>query len=149
MPTAARVTESRTEVMADAAQLPQLTAFVQQFWSSAELPPGGSMAFELALEEVFMNVVMHGAKGRSCRVEVCLALGADSVTMTVEDDGPGFDPLSLPPPDVTTSLAERPVGGLGVFLVRQMMDDVSYARVAHHNQLRMTKRVAGRPQSAA
>jgi anti-sigma regulatory factor (Ser/Thr protein kinase) len=143
------VTESRTAVAADAANLPQLTAFLQAFWSCAALPAGGSMAFELALEEVFMNVVMHGAKSRPCRVEVCLALGADSVTMTIEDDGPGFDPLSLPPPDITASLAERPVGGLGVFLVRQTMDDVSYARVAHHNQLRMTKRVAARPQSGA
>ena len=143
------MTESRITVAADAANLPQLTAFLQEFWCSAALPPGGCMAFELALEEVFMNVVMHGAKGRPCRVEVCLALSVDSVSLTVEDDGPGFDPLSLPPPDVTASLAERPVGGLGVFLVRQTMDDVSYARVAHHNRLRMTKRVAGRPQSAA
>jgi len=143
------VTEARTAVAADAAHLPQLTAFVQEFWSSAALPPADSLVFELALEEVFMNVVMHGAKGRLCRVEVCLALAADSVTLTVEDDGQGFDPLSLPPPDITTSLAERQVGGLGVFLVRQTMDEVSYARVAGRNQLRMTKRVAGRPRSAA
>jgi anti-sigma regulatory factor (Ser/Thr protein kinase) len=143
VPAAARVSEARAAAVADAANLPQLTAFVQGFWSSAALPPGGSLAFELALEEVFMNVVMHGAKDRLCRVEVCLALTADGVTMTVEDDGPGFDPLSLPPPDVTSGLAERPVGGLGVFIVRQTMDDVSYARVAQLNQLRMTKRVAG------
>jgi anti-sigma regulatory factor (Ser/Thr protein kinase) len=49
--------------------------------------------------------------------------------MTIEDDGPRFDPLSLPPPDVTAGLAERPVGGLGLFLVRQLMDVVSYDRV--------------------
>jgi serine/threonine-protein kinase RsbW len=64
--------------------------------------------------------------------------------MTVEDDGPQFDPLSLPPPDVTVSLADRKVGGLGVFLVRNLMDTVSYARVAGRNQLRMSKRLEGR-----
>jgi serine/threonine-protein kinase RsbW len=149
VPTAARVTESHTAVMADAAHLPQLVAFVQEFWSSAGLPSGGCMPFELALEEIFMNVVMHGGKGALCRVEVNLALTADSVILTVEDDGPGFDPLSLPPPDLTTSLAERQVGGLGVFLVRQTMDTVSYARIAGRNQLRMTKRIAGCPRSAA
>jgi serine/threonine-protein kinase RsbW len=150
VPAAARVSESRTAVVADAAHLPQLMAFVQEFWSSAALPHGGCLAFELALEEIFMNVVMHGAKDRTCRVEVRLALtAADSVTLTVEDDAPGFDPLSLPPPDVTASLAERRVGGLGVFLVRQTMDTVSYARVAGRNQLRMTKQVVGRPRSVA
>lgn len=143
------MSESHTGVIADAAHLPQLIAFVQEFWSSAGLPSGACMAFELALEEVFMNVVMHGAKDAVCRVEVRIALTSDSVTLTVEDDGPGFDPLSLPPPDISASLAERRVGGLGVFLVRQTMDTVSYARVAGHNQLRMTKRVAGRPRSAA
>ncbi len=61
--------------------------------------------------------------------------------MTIEDDGPRFDPLSLPPPDVTASLDERPIGGLGLFLVRQLMDAVSYDRVGARNRLRMTKRV--------
>jgi serine/threonine-protein kinase RsbW len=60
--------------------------------------------------------------------------------MTVEDDGPHFDPLSLPPPDVTVGLADRRVGGLGVHLVRNLMDTVSYARTAGRNQLCMSKR---------
>ena len=132
--------EERTAVAGDAAHLAQLTAFVQQFCSSAELPPAQVLAFELALEEVFMNVVMHGTTAGALRlVEVSLALTGDGLTMTVEDDGPGFDPLSVPTPDVTVSLADRRVGGLGVLLVRQMMDAVSYARVAGRNQLRMTK----------
>jgi anti-sigma regulatory factor (Ser/Thr protein kinase) len=101
-------------------------------------------AFELALEEIFMHIVMHGSRpGIVPRVEVSLHRDAESVTMTVEDDGPEFDPLSLPPPDVTASLADRRVGGLGVFLVRKMMDSVSYARIAGRNQLRMSKRLGG------
>ena len=136
--------EERTAVAGDAAHLAQLTAFLQRFWSSAELPPAQVLAFELALEEVFMNVVMHGTTAGALRlVEVSLALTGDGLTMTVEDDGPGFDPLSLPTPDVTASLADRRVGGLGVLLVRQMMDAVSYARVGGRNQLRMTKQLTG------
>jgi serine/threonine-protein kinase RsbW len=68
--------------------------------------------------------------------------------LTIEDDGPPFDPLSLPPPDVTASLEERRVGGLGVFLVRQMMDEVSYQRTGKRNQLRTSKRVAPPATSA-
>jgi serine/threonine-protein kinase RsbW len=134
------VSERRTSVAAEAAQLPRLMAFLQRFWSSASLPPGECLAFELALEEIFMNVVMHGSAGSEPRrVDVSLELTPKGLVLIVEDDGPGFDPLSLPPPDVTASLTDRVVGGLGVFLVRKLMDTISYARVAGRNQLRLSK----------
>jgi serine/threonine-protein kinase RsbW len=131
-------------VSADAAQLPALTRFLQEFWAAAGLPAAQSHAFELALEEVFMNVVMHGSPaGTVPRVEVSLGLSdGGGVTMTVEDDGPEFDPLSLPAPDVTSGVHERRIGGYGVFLLRQMMDAVSYQRVGGRNRLSMGKRVA-------
>ena len=134
----------RTSVTAEAAYLPQLTAFLQEFWTAAALPAAECMPFELALEEIFMNVVMHGSKGGDPRrVEVVLALTPEGLTMTVEDDGPGFDPLSLPNPDVTAELSDRPIGGLGIFLVRKMMDTVRYARIDGRNQLRMSKQLHG------
>jgi anti-sigma regulatory factor (Ser/Thr protein kinase) len=138
------VKEQSTSVAAEAARLPQLTTFLQEFWSSAALPPRECVAFELALEEIFMNVVTHGSAGGELpQVHVSLALTPVDLTLTVEDDGPGFDPLSLPPPAVMARLADRAAGGLGVFLVRKMMDTVSYARVAGRNRLRMTKRLEG------
>jgi anti-sigma regulatory factor (Ser/Thr protein kinase) len=133
-----------TAVPSDAAQLPILTQFLQEFWSAADLPPAETVTFELALEEIFMNVVMHGSPaGRVPRVDVSLALCDGCLTLMIEDDGPSFDPLLLAAPDVTASLEERRVGGLGVYLVRQMMDAVSYRRLGGHNQLSMTKRVRG------
>lgn len=137
--------ERRTKVPADPKQLAVLNQFLQDFWSAAALAPPGLQTFELALEEIFMNIVMHGSEpGRTPSVEVLLDGGAAAtVTMTVEDDGPQFDPLSLPAPDLTAGLDQRPVGGLGVFLVRQMMDSVSYRRIGTRNQLRMTKTLAG------
>src|SRR6201981_2989594 len=134
------MTARRTAVPADAAQLGVLTEFLREFGSAAALAPAQVGTLELALEEIFLNIVMHGSEaGSAPRVEVALNLDTDAVTMTVEDDGPQFDPLSLPPPDVTASLADRKVGGLGVFLVRNLMDTVSYARVAGRNQLRISK----------
>jgi anti-sigma regulatory factor (Ser/Thr protein kinase) len=131
-----------TSVPSDAAQLSILTQFLQEFWSAADLPSAETLTFELALEEIFMNVVMHGSPaGRAPRVEVSLALCDGCLTLMIEDDGPSFDPLSLAAPDVTASLEERRVGGLGVYLVRQMMDAVSYQRLGGRNQLSMTKRV--------
>jgi serine/threonine-protein kinase RsbW len=137
------VNARRTTVPSDAAQLPVLTQFLQEFWSAAELPPAEALPFELALEEIFMNVVMHGSPAGSVpQVDVSLALAHGGLTLTVEDDGPPFDPLSLPAPDTTAGLDERRVGGLGVFFVRQMMDAVSYQRVGARNQLTMAKQFA-------
>jgi serine/threonine-protein kinase RsbW len=135
------VIEQRLSVASEAAQLPVLTRFLKEFWVAAALPPAESVKFELALEEVFMNVVMHGSPGAGTQVEVSVILCDGGLTLMVENEGPAFDPLLLPAPDVAASLEERKVGGLGVFLVRQMMDAVSYQRVAARNQLRMTKRL--------
>jgi anti-sigma regulatory factor (Ser/Thr protein kinase) len=136
------VKEQRTCVPSEAGQLPVLAKFLQDFWSAAQLPAGQLLPFEIALEEIFMNVVMHGTPaGSKTSVEVSLALSGDSLTLAVEDEGPAFDPMTLPAPDVQAPLEERQVGGLGVYFVRQMMDSVSYARVGPRNRLRMSKHV--------
>jgi serine/threonine-protein kinase RsbW len=136
------VSERRTAVPAEAAQLAVLAHFLQQYWSAANLPASGLAPFELALEEVFVNVATHGSqRGAVPRVNVTLRLHGEELTLTVEDDGVAFDPLSLPDPDVAAPVANRPVGGLGIFLVRQLMDSVRYERIAAGNRLTMTRRV--------
>jgi serine/threonine-protein kinase RsbW len=134
--------ERRLVVPSDAAQLPVLTAFLKDFWSAESLPADGSLPFELALEEIFMNVVMHGTRGGATHAEVSLHLVEGKLAMTIADDGPPFDPLSLPPPDVTAGLYERPIGGHGVNLVREMMDTVGYRREGTRNILSLSRRVA-------
>jgi serine/threonine-protein kinase RsbW len=141
LPAPARA-ERRLAVASTASQLPVLTQFLQDFWSEARLPPGQSMAFELALEEIFMNIVTHGTPGGAQqRVDVSLVVTDGGLTMTFEDDGPPFDPLSLPAPDITARLEERAVGGLGVALMRRMMDSVSYHRIGTRNQLTVSRRI--------
>jgi serine/threonine-protein kinase RsbW len=135
--------ERHTSVPSEAEQLPVLAQFLHEFWSAADLPPAQSLPFEIALEEVFMNVVMHGTQpGSPCRVDICLELAEDHLTLAVEDEGMPFDPLTLATPDTGAKLEERRVGGLGVYLVRQLMDVVSYTRIGVRNQLRMTKQLA-------
>jgi serine/threonine-protein kinase RsbW len=140
----AGVSERHTAVPGDAAQLPALLRFLQDFWREFKLTPAEALAFELALEEVFMNVVMHGSRAdRAPGVKVSMTVVDGGVMLTVEDDGPAFDPLSLPAPDLTASLEARRVGGLGVFLVRQVMDSVRYERRDTTNRLQMTKKMGG------
>ena len=80
--------ERRISVAGHAAQLPVLTRFLKEFWSAVGLPPAESAKFELALEEVFMNVVMHGSPAAGTQVEVSVILCDGGLTLTVENDGP-------------------------------------------------------------
>jgi serine/threonine-protein kinase RsbW len=136
------VTTRHAAVPGEAAQLSVLVQFLRDFWSQEGLAPTGLQAFELALEELFVNIVTHGSRpGVAPRVEVSLSLSADGVTMIVEDDGPPFNPLSLAPPDLEAGIGDRQVGGLGVFLVQRTMDAVSYERDGARNRLRMLRNI--------
>jgi anti-sigma regulatory factor (Ser/Thr protein kinase) len=138
------MTERSMRTTATVAHLPALVEFLQQAWQEEALPDAAAFPFELALDEVFMNVVMHGTTPDGAPREVSVALRAEgaAVTMVMEDDGPAFDPLTLATPDIDAPLEERELGGLGVFLVRELMDDVSYAFTGTHNQLTMRKVVS-------
>ena len=94
----------------------------------------------LVLEEIMINVISHGSSdGRVARVSVSLRQDGDVLRLELSDDGIAFDPLSLPPPDVSLDIEDRPIGGLGVHLIRTMMDSVSYRREGDWNRLLVTK----------
>jgi len=136
--------EARIELPGTAEQLDSVIGFLSSFWADAGLPPGGQFPFELSLEELFMNVAMHGSAGAETPRTVVLALRADGTTVTtvIEDDGVAFDPLNAPPPDLESDIEDRPIGGLGVYLVKEMMDRVDYARVDGRNRVTLVKDVA-------
>lgn len=124
-------------------RLPELITFLQAFWQECGLPVEAAFPFELALDEIFMNVVMHGSRPAAPPrdMHVSLARRGGDVILVTEDDGPPFDPLTLPPPDVDAPLEERDIGGLGVFMIRELMDEVTYAHTGTHNRLTMRKAV--------
>ena len=95
----------------------------------------------LALEELWLNVVNYGHSGGFHEVEIGLTSEASAVTIEITDDGKPFDPLNdAPVPDVTGSLKDRAVGGLGIHLVRTMMDEMRYKREGGRNHLILVKR---------
>ena len=132
------------QVRNDVAELERLNQFLATFWASNELPEDAIFDFNLALEEVFANVVLYGFQDAG-EHEVHIALESQNgmVSLTVEDEGVPFNPLDAPEVDVTASLEERPIGGLGILLVRKLMDGIEYAREGDRNRLVMTKRVSG------
>lgn len=90
----------------------------------------------LALDEILANVIRHGyGVGGNGTITVALELPGDRVRIEVSDAAPPFNPLDLPPPDLEAHPSERPAGGLGVFLVRRLMDSVRYDYENGRNRL--------------
>lgn len=137
-----------TEISIDAvAEMPllevvqaQIDAFADDHGWSEE----SRFQVSLALEEVLTNVISYGADGQAqpLRAHVRLRQEAGEVWVGIADDGVAFDPLQAPPPDLESGLDERRVGGLGVFLVQQLMDSVTYRRDGAWNRLELRKRTA-------
>jgi anti-sigma regulatory factor (Ser/Thr protein kinase) len=91
--------------------------------------------FNLALDEVLTNIISHGLTEGRHEIAVSVTLDDGSLIANVSDDGPAFDPLSAPVPDIHTPIEERKIGGLGVHLLRTLMDAVEYHRRDGRNHL--------------
>ena len=86
---------------------------------------------ELVFEEIVTNVIRHGYRdAEACPIDVTLVVGDDAIEMTIEDDGPPFDPLLRPDPVLPKSLEAAPLGGLGILLARKMSRSLHYERTA-------------------
>jgi anti-sigma regulatory factor (Ser/Thr protein kinase) len=99
----------------------------------------------LVAEETLINVVRHGAGGTdSLTIDLRCDIEEHAVRIEVHDNGPAFDPLSHPAPDLDAPLEERPIGGLGVYMVRTLADEASYRRSEGRNELRLVLRRGSR-----
>jgi anti-sigma regulatory factor (Ser/Thr protein kinase) len=99
------------------------------------------LELRLVAEEVVTNVAKYAyAPGAAAGMELIVSTGDDLVSLEFRDQGRPFDPLAQPPPDLEAPLLERPVGGLGLTLVRALVEDVRYAREGGTNVLRLVKK---------
>jgi len=115
-------------------------SFITRFWQETNLPESGAMAFEFSLEELFTNIFKYGliADGPS-DVRVSLERLDGVVRMVISDPGPPFDPVAEDAPNLDLSLDERELGGLGIFLLKEMMDQITYDRVSDRNVVTLVK----------
>ena len=97
---------------------------------------------KLVVEEMGTNIVKYGDDGEGkTDVRITLTSESDALTMEIVDDGRPFDPFTeAPSPDLDSPIPERPIGGLGVYLVQQLMDEARYAREDGKNKLVFIKR---------
>jgi serine/threonine-protein kinase RsbW len=114
----------------DLAELARLTEFIDAFCAPLQPSEKDVMSLQLALEEAVTNVINHAYKdGQPHTFTVVLKAEADHrVTAVLTDDAPAFDPLARPEVDITRPLEEREIGGLGVHLVKKLMDFAGYER---------------------
>jgi len=100
------------------------------------VPPDALCDMQIALDEALTNILTHGFDdGEPHRIEVTLAIEPTTIRAEIEDDCAAFDPLSATAPDLTASLKDRRVGGLGVHFMRRLMSEVSYSRIGPRNRL--------------
>ena len=123
-------------------QISQLADFLQEIADEKGLDASTAMNINLALEEAVTNVIMYAyPEGTDGLVDLEAILRDDSLVFILKDNGTPFDPTAAPEADVTLSAEERNIGGLGIFLVRKIMDTVHYVRSDGQNVLSMTKNI--------
>ena len=94
----------------------------------------------VAIEELVSNTIRHGSNpGIRPRITIALRLTPATLTAVVADDSTRFDPLTSPAPDTSRSVVDRPLGGLGILFVRQLMDSVRYRWWGGRNYVRLRK----------
>ena len=134
--------ESALVLRNDLDEIPRIAETVEAFCTRHALAPGLAMHLTLALDELATNAITHGLGSDPARdgaIRLRLARDGDSVHAVIEDDGPPFDPLSVPPADTAQALEARDIGGLGVHIVRAVMDELRYERRDGMNRVHLRK----------
>jgi anti-sigma regulatory factor (Ser/Thr protein kinase) len=123
----------------------RVVAAFAEFAEAQALAEGVRRSLQVALDELLKNTISYGFRGRregEGELTVAVALGSGRLTVTVTDDGVPFDPFAAVAPDTTLGLELRRIGGLGIHLVRKMMDEVSYEYRGDRNVVVLTKFLA-------
>ena len=115
------------------------------FVCARQVPPPVVQAADLALEEHLTNVMSYAYEdARDHDIIVRLEANDADFVIEVEDDGKPFDPTEAPKVDTSLPLDKKPIGGLGIHLIRRAMDEMRYTRQGNRNVLRMIKRLSRR-----
>ena len=120
-----------------------VTDFVNEQLEALDCPMKAQMQIDIAIDELFGNIAHYAYKPEVGDATVCIEVIDDplAVIITFIDNGVPYDPLAKADPDVTLSAEEREIGGLGIFMVKKSMDDVTYEYKDGQNILKIRKNI--------
>jgi anti-sigma regulatory factor (Ser/Thr protein kinase) len=128
----------------DRSELARLSEAVDHFAQQTAMTDEDLHNVHLILDELVINVIKYAfADALPHTIDVRLSLHGRTLTMVIEDDGREFDPTKAPAPDLDLPIEERPIGGLGIHIVRTLADRVTYRRTGARNILTVVRTLAG------
>lgn len=130
-------------VPAESAALETVNTFIEEKLESINCPKRARMQMKLAVEEIFVNISSYAYHPEVGQAEVGVDIDGDPPTVTIRflDQGHPFNPLEKPDADITLSAQDREIGGLGILLVKKIMDQVDYAYENGRNILTIKKEI--------
>lgn len=133
--------EHELQVEPQVSEIPRLIDWIAACCCDEAVPEEIGFKMTLALEEAVMNVITHAFKGVTPphRIKVRLDISARMLAAEITDNGHPFDPTTAPDPDLSLPIEERHPGGLGIHLMRSIMDRLQYTRSRGINVLRLEK----------
>ena len=128
-------------VDADRKNLLAVQAFIDEELGGADCPMATQITIDVAVEELFVNIADYAYDGKTGKVTVQVSMHENpaSAVITFIDSGKPYDPLAKPDPDVTLAAKDRKKGGLGIFMVKNSMDDMKYEYKNGKNVLTLIK----------
>lgn len=123
-------------------EIATVTEALEAFSRASNVPDAVIWRIQLALEELLRNIISHAYPDRDeHQIEIAFDREESHVTAKISDDGIPFNPLNAPPPDLDAALEERSIGGIGIHLARNVVDDFAYAWDGGRNVVTIRKRV--------
>ena len=129
------------EVDATEENIGAINDFLDEFLDENDCPMKTKMQIELAIEEAYINIAKYAYGDNTGKAQLTLGVENGELSLELIDSGIKYNPLEKEDPDITLSAEERPIGGLGIFLVKKTMDSVSYTYENSQNILRMKKKI--------
>ena len=123
-------------------EIPFLAEKIEELAERWDFPVQLTMNINLVVEEALSNIIFYAfSDNKRHKIRISFSLRYDLLKIMITDDGVAFDPTSRPQPDISLPAIERPIGGLGIFLISKIMDTVLYARKNNRNTLILKKEI--------
>ena len=134
--------EKKLVIKNEISEIGKLATFIEELGEVLVLAPDMIFNLNLALEEAVTNVILYAyPKEEQKDIFISANMSDNILIFVLTDSGKEFDPTKVPDADITLPAEEREIGGLGIFLIRQIMDKVEYQRIDGKNVLSMSKQL--------